>query len=48
MSTYNGESYNYPAINMFLELGVTNTITNNGNVIFTLNQKNKNPNDVIG
>ena len=48
MSTYYRESFEYPPIRMFLESGSANSITNNGNVTFTLNQQIQIPNDVVG
>ena len=48
MSTYYRESFDYPPIRMFLESGSANSITNNGNVTFTLNQQIQIPNDVVG
>ena len=48
MSTYYRESFEYLAIRMFLESGSANSITNNGNVTFTLNQQIQIPNDVVG
>ena len=36
MSTYYRESFEYPPIRMFLESASANSITNNGNVTFTL------------
>ena len=46
MSTYYRESFDYPPIRMFLESASANSITNNGNVTFTLNQQIQIPNDV--
>jgi hypothetical protein len=48
MSTYYRESFEYPPIRMFLESASANSITNNGNVTFTLNQQIQIPNDVVG
>ena len=48
MSTYYRESFDYPPIRMFLESASANSITNNGNVTFTLNQQIQIPNDVVG
>ena len=48
MSTYYRESFDYPPIRMFLESGSANSITNNGNVTFTLNQQIQIPNNVVG
>ena len=48
MSTYYKESFEYPPIRMFLESASANSINNNGNVTFTLNQQIQIPNDVVG
>ena len=40
MSTHYRESFEYQPIRMFLDSSVANSITNNGNVNFNLNQKN--------
>ena len=48
MSTYYRESFEYPPIRMFLESASANSISNNGDVNFLLNQQVKIPNDVIG
>ena len=48
MSTYYRESFEYPPIRMFLESASANSINNNGNVTFTLNQQIQIPNDVVG
>ena len=48
MSTYYRESFEYPPIRMFLESASANSINNNGNVTFALNQQIQIPNDVVG
>ena len=48
MSIYYRQSFEYPPIIIFLESGSANSITNNGNVTFTLNQQIQIPNDVVG
>ena len=38
MSTYYRESFEYPPIRMFFDTNGADTIVNNGNIGFTLNQ----------
>jgi hypothetical protein len=48
MSTYYRESFEYPPIRMFFDTNGADTVTNNGNVGFTLNQPIQLPTNVVG
>ena len=48
MSTYYRERFEYPPIRMFFDTNGTDTVTNNGNVGFTLNQPIQLPTNVVG
>ena len=47
MSTYYRESFEYPPICMFFDTNGADSVTNNGNVNFTLNQPIQLPTNVI-
>jgi len=48
MSIYYRESFDYPPIRMFFDSNGADTISNNGNVTFTLNQAIQLPSNVLG
>ena len=48
MSTYYRESFHYPPIRMFLDTNGADSVTNNGNVTFILNQAIQLPTNVVG
>ena len=48
MCSYYRERFEYPPILMFLDTNGADTVTNNGNVTFTLNQAIQLPSNVIG
>ena len=48
MSIYSRESFDYPPILMFFDSNGADTITNNGNVTFVLNQVIQLSSSVVG
>ena len=48
MSTYYRESFEYPPIRMFFDRNGADTVANNGNVTFMLNQAIQLPTNDIG